>query len=582
MFQNILNEYILKDTIGKGSFSKVKLGINKITGEKVAIKILDKKKLKLNSERIRIQRELNIIKKLNHINIVKIFQIKEDTNNIYIIQEYIENNLFIHIINKKHFTEKESSFYFYQLIKGLEYLHSLNIVHRDLKPENILITKNKLLKIIDFGLSNYYNEKELLSTSCGSPSYTAPEVILGNKYNGFKADIWSIGIILYFMLYGYLPFEENNEINNSLFKKIIQCKIGYPKNISTNAKNILKKILVVDPKKRINISEIKKHQFYIDGKNLFLQKFPELIDKCQENNDINNSNTIPDGNDKNKLIINIQKTGPNFDLLKKILKGNRSNNNKNNKTENKINDVDNNKNNTQIKLLFKLNKEKEIYEKKYLSTEIGNNKNDNDISFVKKVKVNKNNLILHQKDKTKHKNKKYNKSLNLNNSIDIVGRTNYNYIYNNSAIILNKNNNENFNLNFYENNNSYTNRNTSKKSIDLKLKIKRKPNLSMIKYKIINSPKSLLNKSEEEKLKICKDKKESNLDTNRKKIRINGMLNKSERRRRKLSNISQIILFNYKNSCSYIKRKNKNEKDKYNIKEIIKRRGLDKIIKCKN
>ena len=110
MNQNILNEYSLKETIGKGSFSKVKLGINKLTGEKVAIKILDKKKIKINSERKRIQRELNIIKKLNHINIIKILQIKEDTNNIYIIMEYIENNLFLYILNTKNLSEKESSF----------------------------------------------------------------------------------------------------------------------------------------------------------------------------------------------------------------------------------------------------------------------------------------------------------------------------------------------------------------------------------------------------------------------------------------------------------------------------------------
>ena len=116
---NIINEYAIKETIGKGAFSKVKLGINKLTGEKVAIKIIDKKKLKINSENKRIEREINIIKKLNHINIVKIVQIKEDMNNIYIIMEYIENNLFYYILNKKYLSEQESSFYFFQLISGI-------------------------------------------------------------------------------------------------------------------------------------------------------------------------------------------------------------------------------------------------------------------------------------------------------------------------------------------------------------------------------------------------------------------------------------------------------------------------------
>ena len=127
----IINEYAIKETIGKGAFSKVKLGINKITGEKVAIKILDKKKIKMNSENKRIQRELNILKKLSHINIVKVIQIKEDMDNIYIIMDYIENNLFYYILNNKYLSESESSFYFYQLISGLDYIHSQGIVHRD-------------------------------------------------------------------------------------------------------------------------------------------------------------------------------------------------------------------------------------------------------------------------------------------------------------------------------------------------------------------------------------------------------------------------------------------------------------------
>ena len=255
---NIINEYAIKETIGKGAFSKVKLGINKLTGEKVAIKIIDKKKLKINSENKRIEREINIIKKLNHINIVKIVQIKEDMNNIYIIMEYIENNLFYYILNKKYLSEQESSFYFFQLISGIDFIHSQGIVHRDLKPENILITKNKILKIIDFGLSNYFSKGNLLSTLCGSPSYTAPEVILGNKYDGFASDIWTIGIILYIMICGHLPFEEYD--NKILFKKIIKCKIEYPKYIPNNIKNLLQKILVANPDKRINIKEIKKNQ----------------------------------------------------------------------------------------------------------------------------------------------------------------------------------------------------------------------------------------------------------------------------------------------------------------------------------
>ena len=339
MNQNILNEFSIKETIGQGSFSKVKLGINKLTGEKVAIKIMDKKRIKLLSEKKRVQRELNIIKKLNHINIAKIYQIKEDTNNIYIIMEYIENNLFYCIMTNKYISEQESSFYFFQLISGLDYIHSLGIVHRDLKPENILLTKKRLLKIIDFGLSNYYIKGKLLSTSCGSPSYTAPEVILGKNYDGCKIDIWTCGIILYVMVCGYLPFEEKED-KNSLFKKIIKGRIEYPRYISDIAKNLLEKILVTDPDKRINLEDIKKHKFYLKGKNIFYQKFPEFVNKIE----INKCNE----ND-----VKIKKSGPNFNLLKKILRGTKYNKEE---KENKKNDIINkrkNKNKSNMKLLKK-------------------------------------------------------------------------------------------------------------------------------------------------------------------------------------------------------------------------------------
>ena len=365
MSQNILYEYTIKETIGKGTFSKVKLGINKSTGEKVAIKILEKSKIRTKSDTIRVERELNILRKINHINLVKIYQTKEDQFNIYIIMEFINYDLFLHIVNNKRLDEKESSLYFFQLMQGLEYIHSLNIVHRDLKPENLLITRQRILKIIDFGLSNYFKGgDELLFTPCGSPSYTPPEMIKGYKYNGFAVDIWSTGIILYAMLCGYLPFEERD--NKSLFKKIIKCKVVYPKFISQNAQSLLKKILVDNPDKRITLNEIKKHPFYLEGKEIFYRRYPNLVEKIENNSSNPNikfgkttNSSITDKSPKDKYGNNYRRDidksssafdkynksknyGPNFDLLKKILRGSRANSCENNTIE-AINKTERNK-----------------------------------------------------------------------------------------------------------------------------------------------------------------------------------------------------------------------------------------------
>lgn len=185
--------------------------------------------------------------------------------------EYCEGGeLFNYIVKKRRLNEDEASFFFYQIINGLEYIHSLGIVHRDLKPENLLLGKDQTLKIIDFGLSNYFNKK-LLITPCGSPCYASPEMVSGNHYNGFKIDVWSCGIILYAMLCGYLPFEDKD--NEVLFKKILKCKLDFPSHLSSLSRDMIKKILVTDPDKRITIPEIKRHPFFLKGKEYFNHQF---------------------------------------------------------------------------------------------------------------------------------------------------------------------------------------------------------------------------------------------------------------------------------------------------------------------
>ena len=279
----ILSNYELKGILGKGTFSKVKLAINKITKEKVAIKIIDKQKALNKNSYERIKREISILKNISHPNVIKVIDTKEDSNNYYFIMEYCQNGeLFLLIANNKRLDEKKASFYFFQLINGLNYLHINRIVHRDLKPENLLLSKEKILKIIDFGLSNYTLDNQYLNTPCGSPSYASPEMIKGRKYNGFLSDIWSCGIILYVMLCGYLPFEGFS--NNDLFRKILKCKVNYPKSIDKTAVDLMKNILVTDPENRFDINKIKQHPFYLRGKNIFIEKFPDLIREVEQPN----------------------------------------------------------------------------------------------------------------------------------------------------------------------------------------------------------------------------------------------------------------------------------------------------------
>ena len=303
----LIGDYIIKKTLGTGTFSVVKLGIHRITQKKVAIKILDKNKIESKDDLERIIREMQILTEMDHPNVIKVFKIYEEESNFSIIMEYCEEGeLFNYIVKKQRLSERESSFFFYQIINGIEYIHSKGIAHRDLKPENLLIAKNKILKIIDFGLSNYYDGQKRLQTPCGSPCYASPEMVKGKKYDGFNIDIWAIGVILFAMLCGYLPFEDDDNDNDVLFSQIIRNKIEYPPFLSDLSLNILKKILVSDPLKRISLEEIKNHEFYLQGEKIFKKKFEEKNDDNQQQLDIlfnKNKKEFKSENDYEKSVL---------------------------------------------------------------------------------------------------------------------------------------------------------------------------------------------------------------------------------------------------------------------------------------
>ena len=331
-----ISNYSFQKDIGEGNFGKVKLGIFKPTGEEFAIKILNKNKIKIKMKNS-VFKENEIITRFNHINVVYVFQILEDSQNFYIIMEYCKHGeLFDYIVKNEKLTEEESSIFFYQLINGIEYIHSKGISHRDLKPENLLLAENKILKIIDFGLSHEFEGDELLKTKCGSPSYAAPEIICCPYYDGFKVDIWCCGIILYAMLCGYLPFEGDD--NNLLFQNILNCEPELPEFLSELSKDIILQILNPDPDTRITIDEIKKHKFYLKGKKLCKIDYDNI-----ENNIIKKRDFAKNKNNNNNINTKIEDSND-LNIEKKLVDVDESDLNESNNDNNKNIDENNEKN----------------------------------------------------------------------------------------------------------------------------------------------------------------------------------------------------------------------------------------------
>ena len=354
--------YVISKTLGKGTFGKVKLAYNQENkNEKYACKILLKSNIKDEDDNLRCKREMDILKKMHHVNVVRTYEIISTDKIYYIFMDFCsKGELFNYIVKKQHLSEEQSAFFYYQLINGIEYIHKKGVCHRDLKPENLLLTEKNKLKIIDFGLSNYFRGS-LLETPCGSPCYASPEMVMGNKYDGFRIDIWSSGIILYAMLCGYLPFEEmeNDEYNEVLFRNIVECNVEYPSEFITPvAKDLLSRILVKDPRKRITIEEIKNHNFYLFGELLYKQTFESmgnfneyvfLVDNDKYIDELKNSDKKEE-NSLNKKYMELQE-----EILKNYEKEiNLIENNYKNETEN-----NNNKDNGTDKKQTKTEKEKE-------------------------------------------------------------------------------------------------------------------------------------------------------------------------------------------------------------------------------
>ncbi|XP_078516366.1 MAP/microtubule affinity-regulating kinase 3 isoform X2 [Lissotriton helveticus] len=258
-----IGNYRLLKTIGKGNFAKVKLARHILTGREVAIKIIDKTQLNPTSLQ-KLFREVRIMKILNHPNIVKLFEVIETENTLYLIMEYASGGeVFDYLVAHGRMKEKEARTKFRQIVSAVQYCHQKRIVHRDLKAENLLLDSDMNIKIADFGFSNEFTVGNKLDTFCGSPPYAAPELFQGKKYDGPEVDVWSLGVILYTLVSGSLPFDGQNL--KELRERVLRGKYRIPFYMSTDCENLLKRFLVLNPTKRGTLEQIMKDRWINSG-----------------------------------------------------------------------------------------------------------------------------------------------------------------------------------------------------------------------------------------------------------------------------------------------------------------------------
>ncbi|XP_058613174.1 serine/threonine-protein kinase MARK2 isoform X8 [Onychostoma macrolepis] len=251
--------YRLLKTIGKGNFAKVKLAKHVLTGKEVAVKIIDKTQLNSSSLQ-KLFREVRIMKLLNHPNIVKLFEVIETDKTLYLVMEYASGGeVFDYLVAHGRMKEKEARAKFRQIVSAVQYCHQKCIVHRDLKAENLLLDADMNIKIADFGFSNEFTLGNKLDTFCGSPPYAAPELFQGKKYDGPEVDVWSLGVILYTLVSGSLPFDGQNL--KELRERVLRGKYRIPFYMSTDCENLLKKFLILNPTKRGSLEQIMKDRW---------------------------------------------------------------------------------------------------------------------------------------------------------------------------------------------------------------------------------------------------------------------------------------------------------------------------------
>ncbi|KAI9487610.1 MAG: kinase-like domain-containing protein [Benjaminiella poitrasii] len=275
----VFGPYLLLQTLGEGEFGKVKFGIEIKSGQEAAIKLIRKDSIDSASRMTKVEREISVLRILKHPNIVELIDVIETEKYIGIILQCATGGeLFDYILAHRYLKEKDASRLFAQLMSGVHYMHQRHIVHRDLKLENLLLDKDRNVLITDFGFANQFAsaQDDLMSTSCGSPCYAAPELVMNHGvYVGPAVDIWSCGVILFAMLCGYLPYDDDpanpESYNiNLLYKYILNTPLIFPDYISEEACDLMSLMLVPDPGKRCSMEAIMNHPWLSAYRHLFV------------------------------------------------------------------------------------------------------------------------------------------------------------------------------------------------------------------------------------------------------------------------------------------------------------------------
>ncbi len=262
----IAGMYDLEETLGRGHFAIVKLARHVFTGQKVAVKVIDKNKLD-DISRAHLFQEVRCMKLVQHPNVVRLYEVIDTQTKLYLILELGDGgDMYDYIMQHENgLTEELARDYFSQIVSAISYCHKLHVVHRDLKPENVIFFKKLgIVKLTDFGFSNLYRPGEKLETSCGSLAYSAPEILLGDSYDAPAVDVWSLGVLLYMLVCGEPPFNETND--SETLTMIMDCKYCLPDYISQDCRNLIDSMLQRDPEKRHNLEQIFNSRWLKRGK----------------------------------------------------------------------------------------------------------------------------------------------------------------------------------------------------------------------------------------------------------------------------------------------------------------------------